>query len=169
MSDDAAFLAAIKAAPNDNTARLVYADWLDEHNRRGGEFLRIECALAVASRSDNQWWKLIAQLRGATTNLDEDWIAAVSRVPVEEILARVREIQSWLQRRVTVAEMLSRMADWDNPPQQRSLWSRMRDLFKRSTDSKRAGRWPARPRYARMDRNEHATGRRIVGVRYGRR
>ena len=46
MSDDAAFLAAIQAAPNDNTPRLVYADWLDEQGRPGGDFLRIDCEIA---------------------------------------------------------------------------------------------------------------------------
>jgi len=31
MSDEAAFLRAIQATPTDATAKLVYADWLDEH------------------------------------------------------------------------------------------------------------------------------------------
>jgi uncharacterized protein (TIGR02996 family) len=33
MSDEAAFLRAIQANPNDATAKLVYADWLDEHGQ----------------------------------------------------------------------------------------------------------------------------------------
>ncbi|VTS05823.1 TIGR02996 domain-containing protein [Gemmata obscuriglobus] len=32
MSDEAAFLEALKTNPADDTVRLVYADWLDEHN-----------------------------------------------------------------------------------------------------------------------------------------
>jgi len=32
MNDEQAFLDAIAAAPGDNTARLVYADWLDDHD-----------------------------------------------------------------------------------------------------------------------------------------
>lgn len=38
MNEEAAFVAAIRATPADNTSRLVYADWLDEHNRAGVVF-----------------------------------------------------------------------------------------------------------------------------------
>ena len=34
MNDEAAFLSAIEATPDDDTLRLVFADWLDEHGRR---------------------------------------------------------------------------------------------------------------------------------------
>jgi uncharacterized protein (TIGR02996 family) len=40
MSDESAFLAAIKSAPDDDTARLVYADWLDERGDPRGGLLR---------------------------------------------------------------------------------------------------------------------------------
>lgn len=33
MSDETAFRAALKADPTDRTTRLVFADWLDEHDR----------------------------------------------------------------------------------------------------------------------------------------
>jgi uncharacterized protein (TIGR02996 family) len=46
MSDEAAFLAALKANPADDTARLVYADWLDEHDEpRKAEYLRLAAEL----------------------------------------------------------------------------------------------------------------------------
>jgi uncharacterized protein (TIGR02996 family) len=46
VSDEAAFLAALKANPADDTARLVYADWLDEHAEVGkAEYLRLVAAL----------------------------------------------------------------------------------------------------------------------------
>ncbi|MBY0458829.1 MAG: TIGR02996 domain-containing protein [Gemmataceae bacterium] len=41
-SDEAAFLDALKVNPADDTARLVYADWLDEHDQpRKAEYLRL--------------------------------------------------------------------------------------------------------------------------------
>ncbi|MDY3560832.1 TIGR02996 domain-containing protein [Gemmata sp. JC673] len=45
MSDDeAALLAAIGAHPDEDTPRLVYADWLDEHGRpERAEFIRLQC------------------------------------------------------------------------------------------------------------------------------
>jgi uncharacterized protein (TIGR02996 family) len=46
-SDQLAFWAAIRAAPTDDTPRLIYADWLDEHGDPDrAEFIRVQCALA---------------------------------------------------------------------------------------------------------------------------
>jgi len=51
-----AFLQAILQAPDDDTPRLVYADWLEEQGEDAGmaraEFIRIQCALA-RERLDN--------------------------------------------------------------------------------------------------------------------
>jgi len=47
MSDAAALLAAIRAAPDDDAPRLIYADWLEEHGQRErAEFIRVQCELA---------------------------------------------------------------------------------------------------------------------------
>lgn len=42
MSEDEAFIRAIVDNPGDDTARLVYADWLDERNDPRGPYLRAE-------------------------------------------------------------------------------------------------------------------------------
>jgi uncharacterized protein (TIGR02996 family) len=51
-----AFLAAIAEDPDDDAARLVYADWLDEHGGPGdaarAEFIRVQCALAALAEDD---------------------------------------------------------------------------------------------------------------------
>jgi uncharacterized protein (TIGR02996 family) len=47
MSDEGALLRAICAEPADDTARLVYADWLDEHEQpERAEFIRVQVDLA---------------------------------------------------------------------------------------------------------------------------
>ena len=47
MDDEAALLNAIYADPNDDLVRLVYADWLDEHDRpERAEFIRAQIELA---------------------------------------------------------------------------------------------------------------------------
>jgi uncharacterized protein (TIGR02996 family) len=47
MSDAAALLAAIRAAPDDDAPRLIYADWLNDHGQpERAEFIRIQCELA---------------------------------------------------------------------------------------------------------------------------
>jgi uncharacterized protein (TIGR02996 family) len=49
MSEEAAFLMALKASPADDTARLVYADWLDDHDQpQKAEYLRLVAELARA-------------------------------------------------------------------------------------------------------------------------
>jgi uncharacterized protein (TIGR02996 family) len=47
MSDEEALLAAIAAHPEEDTPRLVFADWLDEHGRHArAEFVRVQVAIA---------------------------------------------------------------------------------------------------------------------------
>ena len=43
---DDAFLHAILAAPDDDTPRLIYADWLEERGDLRGEFIRLQVELA---------------------------------------------------------------------------------------------------------------------------
>ncbi len=48
MTDtDRNFLASICAEPDSDLPRLVYADWLDEHGDPRGEFIRLQCRLAL--------------------------------------------------------------------------------------------------------------------------
>src|SRR2546430_569314 len=55
MSDRLAFLRAIRANPDDDTARLAFADWLDEHDEPDrAEFVRVQIELEpVRFRIDN--------------------------------------------------------------------------------------------------------------------
>jgi len=44
--DQRALWRAIRANPDDDTPRLVYADWLDEHNEPArAEFVRVQCEI----------------------------------------------------------------------------------------------------------------------------
>ncbi|QJX01043.1 ribosomal protein L7/L12 [Frigoriglobus tundricola] len=76
MSDEAAFLAALKANPADDTARLIYADWLDEHDEPAkAEYLR--CVVTLAQRE----WDLAtapeaAPLLNLAAPLPEEWRAS---------------------------------------------------------------------------------------------
>ena len=46
-ADGAGLLAAIRAMPEEDTPRLVYADWLDENGQpERAEFIRVQCQLA---------------------------------------------------------------------------------------------------------------------------
>lgn len=69
MSDEAGFLRAIQEKPEDDDARLVYADWLEERGDIRGEYLRLERQLAHISLR-------LAQLR---EQIDQTWLASVSK------------------------------------------------------------------------------------------
>src|SRR4051812_31227057 len=70
MSDEATFLEALKANPADDTARLVYADWLDEHDEPAkAEFLRLTVAFAVEDEPEVS----PARVRDLGERIPEDW------------------------------------------------------------------------------------------------
>src|SRR5262249_36689993 len=68
-----ALLRAIRKAPADLTLRLVYADWLDEHDDPLAAYVRPECDLLAAEPGGPEWRaaidRLIAVTRKAKTNL----------------------------------------------------------------------------------------------------
>jgi uncharacterized protein (TIGR02996 family) len=65
--DEAAFLAAIRAAPGDPTPRLIYADWLDDRGDPRAEFVRLQHQLAEA----------LDRLQRLRSALDREWVQAV--------------------------------------------------------------------------------------------
>lgn len=53
--DGTALLAAIREHPEEDTPRLMYADWLEEHGERErAEFIRVQCELAARGKWFNQ-------------------------------------------------------------------------------------------------------------------
>lgn len=71
MSDEAAFLSALAANPADDTARLVYADWLDDHSENAkAEYLRL-VARAADGPTD------FPRLRELALSFDAGWSATV--------------------------------------------------------------------------------------------
>jgi uncharacterized protein (TIGR02996 family) len=75
MSDEAAFLRAVRSSPPDDTARLVYADWLDDRDDPRGAYLRAEAEWARTGKKEKA-------LRALGAALDPMWVARVSRPPV---------------------------------------------------------------------------------------
>jgi uncharacterized protein (TIGR02996 family) len=60
--NEQAFLQAIRDDPEDDTPRLVYADWLDEHDQpERAEFIRVQCEMARLPRDDPR--RLVLQAR----------------------------------------------------------------------------------------------------------
>src|SRR4051794_21614639 len=58
-----AFLRSIIENPDDDSRRLVYADWLDGRGDPRGEFIRVQCELARLSEVDPRRAELEARER----------------------------------------------------------------------------------------------------------
>lgn len=69
MNEEAGFIAALLAEPDDRVALLVYADWLDERNDPRGEFVRL---LATDTYDPER----LVELAGT---FDLLWVLAVQR------------------------------------------------------------------------------------------
>lgn len=54
MSEDEAFVERLSARPDDETARLVYADFLDERDDPRGAYLRAEAAWVALQPADRK-------------------------------------------------------------------------------------------------------------------
>src|SRR5262249_7808777 len=53
QADEDALLRGIRAAPEDDLPRLVYADWLDDHGDASrAELIRVQCRLAGLAEDD---------------------------------------------------------------------------------------------------------------------
>jgi uncharacterized protein (TIGR02996 family) len=84
MPEEDALVRAILENPNDDSLRLVYADWLEERGDGRGEFLRVEAQLATNShpkRSERQ--KLRARLDELRPPISKEWLALLDRTTVE--------------------------------------------------------------------------------------
>jgi uncharacterized protein (TIGR02996 family) len=60
MTDDESFLPAILQNRDDDTPRLIYADWLEKQGDPRGEFIRLQCASAQRAMAlvDPRYWDL---------------------------------------------------------------------------------------------------------------
>jgi uncharacterized protein (TIGR02996 family) len=76
MTDDS-LLRGVIASPADPAPRLIYADWLDDHDDPRGAFLRTEVDWAKRKGK-----RKLAELRKLAATLDPVWATRVSRPPL---------------------------------------------------------------------------------------
>jgi uncharacterized protein (TIGR02996 family) len=125
VTDDP-FFGVVSATPGDDTARRVYADWLEERDDPRAAFLRLEVETAALPLADARRAALQARLLEAAAGIDLDWLFAVSRVPIVRSLGLVG---SWH------LEGLTALVDQPDPDE--SVWKpyraapRSRGAFRR--------------------------------------
>ena len=80
MDDEVAFLLTLAATPDDYTAHLVYADWLQEQDDPGSECLRAWVDLVQHPYSDATWRQLSSlfdRFRITLQVADPEWVTLV--------------------------------------------------------------------------------------------
>jgi len=90
MSEEQGFLEAIKAAPDAELPRLVYADWLDDRDDPRGDFIRLHWALRAVGPDHVDRVAGEEELSALRTNCEAEWLAAVEPegVPVKDPSSR---------------------------------------------------------------------------------
>src|SRR4051812_28311157 len=78
-SEEEAFLSAMEADPADDTSRLVYADWLEEHgDGLRAEYIRLRLAVRAGERGRK---RVVARLAEMAGDVDGEWRRRVFSVP----------------------------------------------------------------------------------------
>jgi uncharacterized protein (TIGR02996 family) len=77
MRDEAAFLAAVRAAPNDVSYRLVYANWLEERGDPRGELIRVEEEMRQLPVFSDQYWDLKTRRNKLRSQAAPKWLEAL--------------------------------------------------------------------------------------------
>lgn len=82
------FLDEIRANPDDDAARLVYADWLEERGDVRAEYLRVEVEYQDARRRLWRSRQVQKRLHEIRQSIGLDWLAVVARTRIENCCDR---------------------------------------------------------------------------------
>src|SRR6187397_1813565 len=75
MTDREALLAAVCALPDDDTTRLVFADWLEENGEpERAEFIRVQCEAARLTAADDRREALVTRARQLQGLFGKRWL-----------------------------------------------------------------------------------------------
>jgi uncharacterized protein (TIGR02996 family) len=79
VSEEAAFLSAIANAPDDDTVRLVYADWLQDRNDPRADYLRLEVKRHRMTPRQRRTEDPFYQLERLRPHATPDWLSRIDR------------------------------------------------------------------------------------------
>jgi uncharacterized protein (TIGR02996 family) len=112
------FREAIRAAPDDDGPRLVYADWLLEHGNEAGQargrFIHVQIQLARMSAKDRRRAKLEAEERKLQKKWGEYWAA-----PLWDLIAEWRFERGFIERveikalATSATHLLKHLREWE--------------------------------------------------------
>jgi uncharacterized protein (TIGR02996 family) len=107
------FLSAIEAHPADRTARLVYADWLDEHNDARGELVRIEEEMRALPVFADRFWELKPRRNELRSLAGAEWCGRMRYGTECEPVFRYGIPEGWRERWRLIREFTER---WHGVP-----------------------------------------------------
>jgi uncharacterized protein (TIGR02996 family) len=111
MNEEAGFIAALLAEPEDRTVLLVYADWLDDRADPRGEYLRL-----VAAEKPNR-----ARLAELRRTLDSVWVNMVANRRFR-VGRRVRILDGPFA--ASEGDLSAILPDWQNAEVRVIIWGR---------------------------------------------
>jgi uncharacterized protein (TIGR02996 family) len=94
MTTEQAFLQAIRDASDDDTPRLIYADWLEEHGQSDrADFIRLQCRLARRELTSERWDSLQTHAQELLRRNWTEWVGTLRDLVGSR---RDRYGESWL-------------------------------------------------------------------------
>jgi uncharacterized protein (TIGR02996 family) len=106
LTHDDAFVQAICESPDDDTPRLVYADYLDERGDPRGEFIRVQCELARLPEDDERREDLEAKERELLRRHRREWLR-----PLRGLLSKCEFCRGFVEEGIAAADVFTRRAD----------------------------------------------------------
>lgn len=109
MTEQDALLAAIRDNPDDDTPRLVYADWLDENGEPArAEFIRVECESARTDRDSPAYPKLLGRSDRLMAAHSAAWFGPLSD---EDVVERIITRRGFIDTAVLAVDTFTAQAD----------------------------------------------------------
>jgi uncharacterized protein (TIGR02996 family) len=84
------FLRAIAEHANDDSYRLVFADWLEERGDWRAEFLRLDCKLRAMTGEEAMFADLKSRWEELRSRLSPGWLMVLGRSAVENCEPRFK-------------------------------------------------------------------------------
>jgi uncharacterized protein (TIGR02996 family) len=108
MSNEAAFLEAIRAAPIDRTTRLIYADWLDDRGDPRCELIRIEEEMRQLPVFSDRYWQLKPRRNELRARAMPDWLQEMRYGTDYQPIFRHGVPEGWKERWRLIREFMDR-------------------------------------------------------------
>jgi uncharacterized protein (TIGR02996 family) len=88
MKHEPGFLRAICDDPDDDTPRLIYADWLEEQGDARGEFIRVQCELARSHMPTPRHLQLLEREKELLARYRQEWDVPLQRLSTNRTYRR---------------------------------------------------------------------------------